>query len=503
MTIDIRGPELRELKPRILVIGVGGAGGNALNGMIEAGMEGVEFVAVNTDAQDLRMNKAHAKIQLGTNLTKGLGAGAKHEIGQAAAEESLNDIVDYIKGSNMVFITAGMGGGTGTGAAHVIARAAKELNILTVGVVTLPFSYEGAKKMRIALQGLEELKKHLDTNIIVPNQNLFKIINEKTTFKNSFGLSNDVLKSGVQSVTDLMVRPGLVNLDFADVETIMKGMGKAMMGTGEAEGEKRAEEATNAALNNPLIDEYSLKGAKGLLVNITGGNDLTMFEVDEITNKIRAEVDPEADLITGSIEDENLNGKVRVSIVATSLDGQMPQSKPIISMVHRLQNRNSGYSDFSTSTITRNQPTLSATEGATALDMNTVIEENKNKESEIVDQKQSLKKEINDPSIENISMESAAYFQNIEDEFSNENLKTDENRLTKFEVDSIELATPELFSDRGDDNLFNQDNNNNEPEIFESSQDEEKDNLKEPEMFEESNLEEDFEIPAFLRKQKN
>ena len=306
-------------------------------------MEGCEFVAVNTDAQDLINNKAGGKIQLGANLTKGLGAGAKHEIGQAAAEESLNDIVDYIKGSNMVFITAGMGGGTGTGASHVIARAAKELNILTVGVVTLPFSYEGSKKMRIALQGLEELKKHLDTNIVVPNQNLFKIVNEKTTFKHSFGLSNDVLKLGVQSVTDLMVRPGLINLDFADVETIMKGMGKAMMGTGEAEGEKRAEEATNAALLNPLIDEYSLKGAKGLLVNITGGTDLTLFEVDEAVNKIRAEVDPEAELIFGSIEDEKLNGKIRVSIVATSLDGQEPETKPVISMVHRLHNRNAGY----------------------------------------------------------------------------------------------------------------------------------------------------------------
>jgi len=329
MTINIKGPELKQLKPRILVLGVGGAGGNALNGMIDAGIEGVEFVAVNTDAQDLINNKASGKIQLGPNLTQGLGAGARHEIGQAAAEESLNDIVDYIKGSNMVFITAGMGGGTGTGASHVIARAAKELNILTVGVVTLPFSFEGPKKMKIALQGIEELKKHLDTNIFVPNQNLFKIINEKTTLKNSFGLSNDVLKSGVQSVTDLMVKPSLVNLDFADVETIMKGMGKAMMGTGEAEGEKRAEEATNAALLNPLIDEYSLRGAKGLLVNITGGSDLTLFEVDEAVNKIRAEVDPEAELIFGSIEDEKLNGKIRVSIVATSLDGQQPETKPV------------------------------------------------------------------------------------------------------------------------------------------------------------------------------
>ena len=502
MTINIKGPELRELKPRILVLGVGGAGGNALNSMIEAGMQGVEFVAVNTDAQDLKMNKAEAKIQLGTNLTKGLGAGAKHEIGQAAAEESLNDIVDYIKGSNMVFITAGMGGGTGTGAAHVIARAAKELNILTVGVVTLPFSYEGPKKMRIALQGLEELKKHLDTNIVVPNQNLFKIINEKTTFKNSFGLSNDVLKSGVQSVTDLMVRPGLVNLDFADVETIMKGMGKAMMGTGEAEGEKRHEEATSAALNNPLIDEYSLKGAKGLLVNITGGNDLTMFEVDEAVNKIRAEVDPEAELIFGSIEDENLNGKIRVSIVATSLDGQSPQSKPVISMVHRLQNRNMGYSDNSVNTITRHQPTLNATEGATALDLNSVIEQNSTKEVEAMNTQQEVKSEISEPSMENISMDNASYLQNIEEVSKDENLKAEEEKIPTFEVDSIELATPELFNEGKEDSSFNQDSTN-EINIFDNPQHNNEEEAREPEMFEENNQEEDFEIPAFLRRQKN
>jgi len=492
MTINIKGPELKELKPRILVLGVGGAGGNALNSMIDAGMEGVEFVAVNTDAQDLINNKAGGKIQLGANLTKGLGAGAKHEIGQAAAEESLNDIVDYIKGSNMVFITAGMGGGTGTGASHVIARAAKELNILTVGVVTLPFSFEGPKKMRIALQGLEQLKKHLDTNIIVPNQNIFKIINEKTTLKNSFGLSNDVLKSGVQSVTDLMVRPGLVNLDFADVETVMKGMGKAMMGTGEAEGEKRAQEATNAALNNPLIDEYSLKGAKGLLVNITGGNDLTTFEVDEAVNTIRAEVDPEAELIFGSIEDERLNGKIRVSIVATALDGQEPESKPVVSMVHRLHNRNSGYGNNLTSTMTSNQATLSATEGATALNINT--EENKVVENEI--KTEEVKNFNNETSLENISMENAAYLQEVEEESKDQD-------LPKFEVDSIELTTPELFSENNQDKEFNQDNVEHEPAVFENSKTEKDILTKEPEMFEESNSEEDFEIPAFLRRQKN
>ena len=514
MTINIKGPELRELKPRILVLGVGGAGGNAINGMIDAGLEGVEFVAVNTDAQDLKFNKAHAKIQLGSNLTKGLGAGAKHEIGQAAAEESLNDIVDYIKGSNMVFITAGMGGGTGTGAAHVIARAAKELSILTVGVVTLPFSYEGPKKMRIALQGLEELKKHLDTNIVVPNQNLFKIINEKTTFKNSFGLSNDVLKSGVQSVTDLMVRPGLVNLDFADVETIMKGMGKAMMGSGEAEGEARAQEATSLALNNPLIDEYSLKGAKGLLVNITGGNDLTMFEVDQAVNTIRAEVDPEAELIFGSIEDENLNGKIRVSIVATSLDGQEPETKPVVSMIHRLHNRNVGYSNNLASTLASNQTTLNATEGATVLDINTTVErkeeDKKRERDEAINQDETFDN-VDGAQVGNISLENATYLQNAEN--NNDNFML-EDQTTNFEVESIELATPQLFSDEVENNDHNLENDNTTTKIFDDPNNDS--NLsdltntnnntaeeKEPEMFKKTDSEEDFEIPAFLRRQKN
>ena len=305
---------------KIKVLGVGGGGSNAVSRMFRDRMPGVEYIVINTDAQALIQSDVPLKIRIGDQLTGGKGVGGDPEMGMRSAEESREELYEAVRDADMVFVAAGMGGGTGTGASHVIARAAKELNILTVGVVTLPFSLEGPKKMRIALQGLEELKKHLDTNIVVPNQNLFKIINEKTSLKNSFGLSNDVLKFGVQSVTDLMVRPGLINLDFADVETIMKGMGKAMMGTGEAEGEKRAEEATNAALLNPLIDEYSLRGAKGLLINITGGSDLTLFEVDEAVNKIRAEVDPEAELIFGSIEDERLNGKIRVSIVATAAD---------------------------------------------------------------------------------------------------------------------------------------------------------------------------------------
>ena len=495
MTININVPELRELKPRILVLGVGGAGGNAINGMIAAGLQGVEFVAVNTDTQDLKMSKAEAKIQLGSNLTKGLGAGGKIDLGQASADESLNEIINFIQGSNMVFITAGMGGGTGTGASHVIARAAKELNILTVGVVTLPFSYEGPTRMQRALQGLNELKKHVDTNIVIPNQNLFKVASEKTTFEESFELSNRVLKHGVQSITDLMVRPGIINLDFADVETIMSGMGKAMMGTGEAEGDQRASEATDQALKNPLIDEYSLKGAKGLLINITGGKDLTLFEVDEAVNKVRAEVDSEAELIIGAITDPVLEGKMRVSIVATALDNQEPQTKPVVSMVHRIHNGNFGYRDNSEKTLVLNQPTLSATEGATALDINTAIEQNKAIEPQ---------KQTNEPSFENISIENATYLQNMEKIPINEEYLKKEDEIPNFEVDSIELADPQLFSDDEEINTTNHENKDEkESEAFESRDSEENSEIKEPEMFESTDLEDDLEIPAFLRRQKN
>jgi len=488
MTINVNVAELRELKPRILVVGVGGAGGNALNGMIEAGLQGVEFVAINTDAQDLKMNKADAKIQLGSNLTKGLGAGAKTDIGQASADESLNEIINFIQGSNMVFITAGMGGGTGTGASHVIARAAKELNILTVGVVTLPFLYEGPSRMRRAMQGIEELKKHVDTNIVIPNQNLFRVASEKTTFEESFELSNRVLKQGVQSVTDLMVRPGLINLDFADVETVMSGMGKAMMGTGEAEGDKRASDAADTALKNPLIDEYSLKGAKGLLINITGGKDLTLFEVDEAVNKVRAEVDPEAELIIGAITDPAMDGKMRVSIVATSLDNQGPQVKPIISMVHRIHNRNNGYGNNTANTLGTQQSALDATEGATALDISSSIEQ-----SEI------LKEETKNQELENISIESATYMENTPEKENNVKSET-----PNFEVDSIELATPQLFSDDEKINSVNQGNKSEQDtKAFENSTSEEISENKEHEMFEQSEIEEDFEIPAFLRRQKN
>jgi len=486
MTINFKTPDIKELKPRILVLGVGGAGGNAINGMIEAGLQGVEFIAVNTDAQDLRISKAQAKIQMGLNLTKGLGAGSKLDIGEAAADESLNEIVNVLQGANMVFITAGMGGGTGTGAAHVIARAAKELNILTVGVITLPFLYEGPSRMRKAQQGLEELRKHVDTIIVVPNQNLFKIASEQTTFEESFELSNDVLLHGVQSITDLMVRPGLINLDFADVETVMSSMGKAMMGTGQAEGEGRAVKAAEMAISNPLIDDYTLKGAKGLLVNITGGKDLKLFEVDEAVNKVRAEVDPDAELIIGAITDENLDGMMRVSIVATSLDGQQPEPKSVINMVHRIQNRNPGYSDFSnngsTQSFTFSTPNNSIiTNGANALKIEEEIKsetqeashmneaEETNYSSNIIQETEHQNETVN-PETE------------ILDEKKEENIESSpSNGLENFDFNEEE--TPELFNSDGENNEKNEDSF-----LSKETSEEEEDEL---------------EIPAFLRRQKN
>ena len=485
MTINFKVPEIKELQPRLLVMGIGGAGGNAINEMIDNGMQGVEFIAVNTDAQDLKHSKAKSKIQIGLNLTKGLGAGAKLDIGQAAADESLNDIVNILQGANMVFIAAGMGGGTGTGAAHVIARAAKELNILTVGVVTLPFLYEGPSRMRRAQQGLEELRRHVDTIIVIPNQNLFKIANEQTTFEESFNLSNNVLMHGVQSITDLMVRPGLINLDFADVESVMASMGKAMMGTGEAEGEGRSMKAAEMAISNPLIDDYTLKGAKGLLVNITGGKDLKLFEVDEAVNKVRAEVDPEAELIIGAITDPELDGKMRVSIVATSLDGQQPETKSVINMVHRIQNRNPGYSDFGTTAGTtsfnfQNTNSNPISDGATALKLeNEIVSEGIQSQSvdEVNNQyhEELLKNQEAENIVENISEDNDTSFSH-EALSSSDTEEESSNDLKEFGVDS---DAPDLFSSETD--------NSSSDELL-SSSDEEDD---------------DLEIPAFLRRQKN
>ncbi len=322
MTLNLSIPGQEDLKPRITVFGVGGAGGNAVNNMIEKELDGVEFVVANTDAQALQQSRSGAKIQMGIKVTEGLGAGARATVGAAAAEESIEQIVDHLAGAHMCFITAGMGGGTGTGAAPIIAQAARELGVLTVGVVTKPFQFEGGKRMKQAEEGVEALQKVVDTLIIIPNQNLFRLANENTTFTEAFALADDVLYQGVKGVTDLMVRPGLINLDFADVRAVMDEMGKAMMGTGEAEGENRAVQAAEKAIANPLLDEISLEGAKGVLINITGSHDLTLFELDEAANKIREKVDPEANIIVGSTLDPQMEGSMRVSVVATGIDAK-------------------------------------------------------------------------------------------------------------------------------------------------------------------------------------
>jgi len=322
MALNFITTEKKELTPRITVFGVGGAGGNAVNNMIDQALEGVEFVVANTDAQALQQSKSRSRIQLGVKVTEGLGAGARPSVGASAAEETLEEIIDHLAGAHMCFITAGMGGGTGTGAAPIIAQAARELGVLTVGVVTKPFAFEGAKRMRQAEEGVEALQKVVDTLIIIPNQNLFRLANEKTTFTEAFAMADDVLYQGVKGVTDLMVRPGMINLDFADVRAVMDEMGKAMMGTGEASGEDRARQAAEKAIANPLLDEISLNGARGVLINITGGHDLTLFELDEAANLIREKVDPDANIIVGSTLDPSMEGSIRVSVVATGIEAR-------------------------------------------------------------------------------------------------------------------------------------------------------------------------------------
>ena len=486
MTIKINVPELRELKPRIVVLGVGGAGGNAINNMIDCGVQGVEFVAANTDAQALKHNKASCKMQLGTNLTRGLGAGAKSDIGQAAAEESLNELINLLQGANMVFITAGMGGGTGTGAAPVIARAAKDLNLLTVAVVTKPFIFEGPGRLKAAERGLEELKRYVDTSIIIPNQNLFKVANEKTTFPQAFKMADNVLMQGVRGITDLIVKPGLINLDFADIETVMKGMGKAMMGTGEAEGDKRAIMSAEAALANPLIDEYSLKGARGLLINITGGNDITLFEVDEAANKIRAEVDPSAEILVGSTFEDALDGKMRVSIVATGLGGEatINNNKPVVSMMRHINNRNSGYStvynkpqqSFVPNYVTQSAP-QAMTNGATALDMY--------KETSHV-------AEINNQALNHMHVQEEAVSSNVaqEQNISSQNLSALNEKENAQIVEEV-TSFPKLFSE--DENLKNiSDDKEGSSQFFKDLGHDLTDAEKA-----------DLEIPAFLRRQTN
>jgi cell division protein FtsZ len=358
MTINLTIPDIREMKPRITVFGVGGAGGNAVNNMIAAGLQGVDFVVANTDAQALTMSKAERIIQMGTQVTEGLGAGSQPEVGRAAAEEVIDEIRDHLTGAHMVFVTAGMGGGTGTGAAPIIAKTARELGILTVGVITKPFQFEGQRRMRFAEAGIVELQKVVDTLLIIPNQNLFRVANEKTTFADAFAMADQVLYSGVACITDLMVKEGLINLDFADVRAVMREMGKAMMGTGEASGEKRALTAAEAAISNPLIDDASMKGAKGLLISITGGKDLTLYEVDEAATRIREEVDQDANIIVGATFDETLEGIIRVSVVATGIDnaGLARQAQPAESALRELAGKIRGDSRRIADRIERSSP---------------------------------------------------------------------------------------------------------------------------------------------------
>src|SRR5580700_149017 len=332
MSIKLGAPEVKELKPRITVLGVGGAGGNAVNNMIAAKLEGVDFVVANTDAQALAQSKAQRRIQIGAQLTEGLGAGARPDVGRAGAEESLEEILEQLAGSHMVFITAGMGGGTGTGAAPVIARAVREAGVLTVGVVTKPFAFEGDRRMRVAEKGIIELQAFVHTLIVIPNQNLFRVANERTTVPQAFAMADEVLHAGVRGVTDLIVMPGLINLDFADIKSVITEMGKAVMGTGEAEGEDRALKAADMAISNPLLDDVSMKGAKGVLINITGGPDLMLFEVEKAADRVRAEVDPDANIIFGNTILDDMEGRIRVSVVATGIDAELtrmaqPQEK--------------------------------------------------------------------------------------------------------------------------------------------------------------------------------
>jgi cell division protein FtsZ len=370
MTINLTIPDIHEMKPRITVFGVGGAGGNAVNNMITAGLQGVDFVVANTDAQALTLSKAERIIQMGTQVTEGLGAGSQPEVGRAAAEEVIDEIRDHLSGAHMVFVTAGMGGGTGTGAAPVVAKVARELGILTVGVITKPFHFEGARRMRFAEAGITELHKVVDTLLVIPNQNLFRVANEKTTFADAFAMADQVLYSGVACITDLMVKEGLINLDFADVRAVMREMGKAMMGTGEATGEKRALTAAESAISNPLIDDASMKGARGLLISITGGKDLTLYEVDEAATRIREEVDQDANIIVGATFDETLEGIIRVSVVATGIDhanaprAQQPAESALKELAGKMRSETKRIADR----VERLQPTAGAAPANVALE---------------------------------------------------------------------------------------------------------------------------------------
>ena len=495
MVLNLSVPELKELKPKITVIGVGGAGGNAINNMIDSGLAGVDFVAANTDAQALTKSRSDCKIQLGVQITKGLGAGSHPDIGKSSADETKHEIMEHLDGTNMLFITAGMGGGTGTGAAPVIARVAKELGILTVAVVTKPFQFEGAGRMRIAEQGLKELEGLVDTTIVIPNQNLFKVADEKTTFNDAFAMADEVLHAGVRSITDLMVVPGLINLDFADVRTIMNNMGRAMMGTGEAEGENRAVDCAQAAIANPLLDDYSLDGAKGLLINITGGTDLTLFEVDKVTNAIRAEVHPEADVIVGSIFDERMEGKVRVSVVATGLGPQISPGRRIVDLnVTNSMNNQVSMSNTSSMPSVNMQAEEEARIAAEAEEARVAAEAEEVRMAEEIE----VEDVIEMPSVIEDSYEDEVIADSLVDEIMPE---AEESREEVEDKDYTSII--DLISDTKDsDEVTSSGSNEDAPDLFSTTSETLNNDTSDNTEAKSSETDDDYlEIPAFLRRQ--
>ena len=488
MALNLRIPEHKDLKPRITVFGVGGAGGNAVNNMIEKELDGVDFVIANTDAQALHQGSANTKIQMGLSVTEGLGAGARPEVGAAAAEETIEEIIDKLTGVHMCFITAGMGGGTGTGAAPIIAHAARELGVLTVGVVTKPFQFEGGKRMKQAEEGIQALQKVVDTLIIIPNQNLFRLANESTTFTEAFSMADDVLYQGVKGVTDLMVRPGLINLDFADVRAIMDEMGKAMMGTGEGDGEERALMASEKAIANPLLDEISLSGAKGVLINITGGNDLTLFELDEAANRIREEVDPDANIIVGSTLDTSLDGKIRVSVVATGIDASQVRLKNIEETENKALATKINTNEQKPKTFESVEPFLfkdlekpieSEKKGPEVDTVLQPISEERFKSEQL--ENQALEKDSSEIEISNASK--AAFVPNQNNESSDQSEKSNLERK-RFGINSL---------------ISKMTNSKNEDYLNKAEDSKRTDDIKD------SNSEDDerVEIPAFLRRQAN
>ena len=531
MTINISIPDVEpNLHPQITVLGVGGSGGNAVNNMINSNLEGVDFIIANTDSQALQISNCKQKIQLGLQSTRGLGAGMRPDIGKKAAEESLNEISDMLKGSHMLFIAAGMGGGTGTGAAPVIAKLAREMGILTVGVVTKPFHFEGSQRMKLADNGLDELQQYVDTLLTIPNQNLFRIANEKTTFADAFKMADDVLYAGVRGVTDLMVQPGLINLDFSDVKTVMSEMGKAMMGTGEASGEGRAIAAAEAAIANPLIDDVSLKGAKGLIINITGGNDITLYEVDEAANRIKQEVDDQANIIYGTTCDDRLEGLVRVSIVATGIDVNSAVSPQPLENITSLSIDNSVYAKKSeniTSDIERNvfEKESEVAQSNDFDELNFANQENIKEKiiTESIQEENILSEENLDTSNQFIEDSNVNFSENIDNDEDNELISDD------LREEIVEERNEEIFETKPSvrrlslfDTLENNENEKSvdaeieiqksEPTFHEKVPENIEETAAEEFSAEESNTDEEFnqeveeellDIPTFLRRQAN